>query len=180
MKMGWSNKSDEQYVALTWKGDNSAASLIALVERHGKNPELVITAMMSVVPRHVLITLGLEKGRKHKRSMLVRKWEQKLVEMKFIKGWEKTECTGDKDVLKRTKNNWKALVAYVPLDEVLDVHYKDGNAPVTEGALRRFEENVSEVFRVGAVTQASAHLHVHLMLGWTQYSINDSLDVFGA
>jgi len=144
MNMGWGNKSDEQYVALTWKGDNSAASLIALVERHGKNPELVITAMMSVVPRHVLITLGLEKGRKHKRSMLVRKWEQKLVERKFIKGWEKTECTGDKDVLKRTKNNWKALVAYVPLDEVLDVHYKDGNAPVTEGTLRRFEENVSE------------------------------------
>ena len=133
MKMGWGNKSDEHYVALTWKGDNSAASLIALVERHGKNPELVITAMMSVAPRHVLITLGLEKGRKYKRPMLVRKWEQKLVEMKFIKGWEKTECTGDKDVLKRTKNNWKALVAYVPLDEVLDVHYKDGNAPVTEG-----------------------------------------------
>jgi hypothetical protein len=144
MKMGWGNKSDEHYVALTWKGDNSAASLIALVERHGKNPELVITAMMSVAPRHVLITLGLEKGRKYKRPMLVRKWEQKLVEMKFIKGWEKTECTGDKDVLKRTKNNWKALVAYVPLDEVLDVHYKDGNAPVTEGTLRRFEENVSE------------------------------------
>ena len=30
MNMGWGNKSDEQYVALTWIGDNSTDSLIAL------------------------------------------------------------------------------------------------------------------------------------------------------
>ena len=130
------NKSKEQYVALRWKGDNSVASLVALCTRHDKKPELVITAMTSIAPRHVLITLGLEKGRQFKRLTLIRKWEPALVEENLIPGWVKTECTGGEDVLVRCESNWKALIAFVPLEEVLEIEFKDGAMDVATAALK--------------------------------------------
>ena len=130
------NKSKEQYVALRWKGDNHVASLVALCTRHDKKPELVITAMTSIAPRHVLITLGLEKGRQFKRLTLIRKWEPALVEENLIPGWVKTECTGGEDVLVRCESNWKALIAFVPLEEVLEIEFKDGAMDVATAALK--------------------------------------------
>ena len=129
MKFTFKSKDEPtQNLTLAWKGDNSVESFEALCKRHGKNNFHAAAAMTSIVPRHVLRKLFGARS-KYAHSTLVKRYLRALVEDKLMPGWEKTKnCTGPPALMKTCEDNWKALVAYVPVDVVLVIDlYEDQN-----------------------------------------------------
>ena len=168
MKFTFKSKDEPtQNLTLAWKGDNSVESFEALCKRHGKNNFHAAAAMTSIAPRHVLRKLFGARS-KYAHSTLVKRYLRALVEDKLIPGWKQTKnCTGPPTLMKTCEDNWKALVAYVPVDVVLVIDlYEDQN--LLEQVQDTLSENREDIKKtVTAATEEAKDFTEKVTMGQT-------------